>query len=435
MKGRLPKETIESLSGGLPDRERAFFMELTYGVLRQRDLLDRAISLFVTRPPKGPTRDNLRLAAYQLLFTRVPERAAVHEAVEMEKSFPSGKPALVNAVLRSFLRKRDSVDGLIGSLGKAAADPSLSAKERTRAISALTSHPEWLVKRWAGRLGIEEASALCEANNRIPPFTLRVNTMRAAREEVLSMLSERDIQAETTRFSPSGIKILSLKRTFRGMDFLARFCTPQDEAAQLVGFLADPKPGEKVLDACAAPGGKTTHMAELMRDTGRILAIDVDEGRIKRMEENIERLGLESVQVLRADMIEESKRLAAEFDRVLVDAPCSSLGVMRRNPDVRYRHTERDLPAFKRKQLALLRAASETVRPGGFLVYSTCSTEPEEGEDVIREFLESEEGFVSIRPEAPFFKGLSFDMGFHFVRTWPQRQDMDGFFAAKLRKI
>ncbi len=451
----LPKEALSPLEGKTPSRrDRAFLMELVYGVLRQKGLLDYLISGFISRPGMlsgrgGRTADNLRLAAYQIFFTRVPERAAVSEAVNLEKKnfglekgFRGGNPALVNAVLRNIIRNKKTLDESLTRLKADAENPALAADSRAGAISTLTSHPLWLIRRWAERFGAEGALALASSGNRIPPLVLRVNTLKKTRDEILQLLALEGIKAGPTRFSPAGIKIGEAtargRVTYGDLKFLHPFCTAQDEAAQLAGYLLAPRPGEKVLDACAAPGGKTTHIAELMKDSGQIIAADIDRERLQKLRENFSRLGLgqKSLSVVEADITDEGCPVCKRpgyFDRVLLDAPCSSLGVIRRNPDVKYRHSERELARFYSRQLQMLHVSAGALKTGGALVYSTCSTEPEEGEMVIGDFLKTMKGCFTFDEDVPPYLLPLMKDG--FLRTYPHREDMDGFFMAKLRRL
>ena len=442
----LPKTALSAPEAdALPRREKALLMELVYGVLRQKGLLDYLISGFLKKGalPGARTADNLRLAVYQIFFTRIPARAAVNEAVNLEKA-GKGKPALVNAVLRNIIRSKKDLDEKIASLDVQAKNPVSADKNKKRvsAISTLTSHPQWLIRRWAGRFGPEGALDLAVAGNRVPPLVLRVNTLRKTREEVLDILAQKGIEAALTRFSPAGIKIDG-GATFRDLDFLHPFCTAQDEAAQLVGFLLSPQPGEKILDACAAPGGKTTHILELMKGSGHVVAADIDPARLEKLRENLDRLGLKGfpVSAVQADMAAENGlpyRMAGCFDRVLLDAPCSSLGVIRRNPDVKYRHGEKDLALFAARQRAMLSACSRALKKGGTLLYSVCSTEPEEGEMAVSDFLKAAKGcFAPDEEKPPLFllPLMERKNGLYFLRTYPSHEDMDGFFMAKFRKL
>lgn len=417
-KGKKPKEVLDSVATGLGDRDRAFLMELVYGVIRYRDTLDWTLDHLLKNPARtgARTRNNLRLGAYQVLFLRVPERAAVHEAVQIEKK--GGRPELVNAVLRNLLRNRERI-----------LDEREAMRERQilQYIAVLTSHPKWLTARWIDRFGPDEALALAEANNQIPPLTLRVNTLKAWRTGIINALAELGIEGEPTVHSPDGIRLKGF-RVYRELRLLRESVLAQDEASQLITYLLDPRPGERILDACAAPGGKTTHIAQLMNDNGEIFAVDIDEQRTALIRENTARLGITSVRVVAGDVA--ALRDVKAFDRILLDAPCSATGVIRRNPDVKYRHNgPADLKRFGEKQIALLRSVSGLLRPGGILVYSVCSTEPEEGEEVIASFLKDSGDFYIIDTTVPFLEEF---MNRGFFRTYPHRHDMDGFFGVRL---
>ncbi len=415
--GSKPKHVLEDLSEHLDMRERSFLMQLVYGTLRFRDTLDWTLKEFLRKPSRLPfnTLNNLRLAVYQILFLRVPEWAAVNEAVEIEKK--TGNPQLVNGVLRNFLRVPAPERFDLEPLRKKGAVPYIALR---------TSHPQWLIRRWVRRFGEQEALALAEANNRIPPLTLRVNSLRSTREDLIRRLSAMKIQGEPTRFSPDGITLKEF-RPFREFFPLRDCLLVQDEAAQLISRLLEPSPGERILDACAAPGGKTTHLAQLMEDRGEVIAIDSGEKRLALLRGNVSNLGIRSVKILQTDVMKYSPD--KPFDRILLDAPCSSLGVIRRNPDVKYRHSSRDLLTYRAKQSELLRSAARFLRPGGTLVYSVCSTEPEEGEEVIKEFLKDSPDFFIIDTTLSFLRGL---MENGFFRTYPHKNDMDGFFGVRL---
>ncbi len=428
-RGKKPREVIEALSWEDDKRDRAFLMELVYGVLRHRDLLDWMLKDFLRKPAglSFDTINNLRIAAYQIAFMRVPEWAAVNEAVDVEKA-QRGKASLVNAVLRNFLRRGETI----------------SRPDNDVAIA--TSHPRWLIKRWSKRFGHESALRLANKNNELPKLTIRIDDAEA-RESSVSVLAAKGVQAHKTLYSPSGIVFEELHSFSDIHGLLDCPFLVQDEAAQLMTFLLAPCPEEMVLDACAAPGGKTTHIAKLMGDRGKVIAVEAEAQRIGQLEENIARLGLRSVAVVHGDIrdAEAGIRRAAGcetasgsclFDRILLDAPCSALGVIRRNPDVKYRRRPNDLQRFRENQLALLQAVSRYLKVGGSMVYSVCSTEPEEGEEVIGTFLHSNQNFSIIRGEHDFLRPFEYgDHGRVFYRTFPHEHDMDGFFAARLKRI
>ena len=409
-----PKNALADLSGSLDRRDRAFLMELVYGVIRYRDALDWVLGNYMKNPAKAGnfTLNNLRSAVYQIYFMRVPDWAAVNEAVELEKSSSSrGKAPLVNAVLRNVLRQKD------GLRYPFAFDDPLTR------IAVNTSHPKWLVKRWIKRFGEEEAMQLAEANNRVPALTIRTNTLKTTREKLISLLSGHGAESGPTFFSPEGI-VLRTVRSHDELSFGAGLFAVQDEASQLITYLLDPKPGEIVLDACAAPGGKTTHIAQLMGDSGKIIAVEKDAGRIGMLRANIQDLGVRSVTVVHGDVAE--MREADSFDRILLDAPCSATGVVRRNPDVKYRRKAKDLTDYKTNQLRLLRSVAPLLKKNGRLVYSVCSLEPEEGEEVAAEFLKTAAEFRIIDAEAVSVK---YFMHQGFLRTYPHKHTMDGFFG------
>jgi len=416
-RGAKPKKSVESRSVSLDRRDRAFLMEIVYGVVRFRDTLDWIIKHFLKNPVKlgDFTVNNLRAALYQIFFMRVPDWAVVNESVEIEKasdgSTQAGRPALVNAVLRNIVRQRDSFE------------PPFVFDDPVASISINTSHPKWMVRRWVDRFGKEEAALLAEANNKIPPLAIRANSLRTTREELLHALSGHGITSTPAQFSPDGI-LLKDVRIYDDLRFIQGLFAVQDEASQLITYLLDPKPGERVLDACAAPGGKTTHLAQMMKDTGEVVSVERDATRIARLTENVEMLGITSVKIINADS--NALQDIGIFDRILVDAPCSATGIIRRNPDVKYRHTAKDLSEYRTKQLSLLRSASGLLRHNGTLVYSVCSIEPEEGEQVVKEFLKTAREFRIISADTVLLRRF---LCKGFLRTYPHRHDMDGFFG------
>jgi 16S rRNA (cytosine967-C5)-methyltransferase len=420
LRGSRPKQSIESRAASLEKRDRAFLMEIVYGVLRYRDTLDWILNHFLKNPSKlgAFTLNNLRVAVYQVFFMRVPDWAVVNESVEIEKvsagSELHGKPPLVNAVIRNVLRQKDRFHLPV------AFDDAIDG------IAVNTSHPKWLVKRWVARFGEKAAALLCGANNTVPPMTIRVNTLRTTREELLSLLADNGVSGAPTAFSPDGITLQDI-RSYEDLSFARGLFVVQDEASQLITYLLAPEPGERVLDACAAPGGKTTHIAQLMRDEGEIVAVEKDPQRIRRLRENVETLGIRSVKIVNADIMDLKN--AAAFDRILLDAPCSATGVIRRNPDVKYRHKPRDLAGFRARQVELLGVVSGLLTEKGRLVYAVCSVEPEEGEEAAGEFLKSA-GYFRIIEADVGPAGNFLDKG--FFRTYPHRDNMDGFFGVSL---
>ncbi len=304
-------------------------------------------------------------------------------------------------------------------------------------LSVRYSYPEWMVTRWLSRFGEEETERLLAAGNEKPPLVVRANTLRVTRDQLLNYLKAEIPGAEACRYSPEGI----ILRGFRGRitelrAFAVGWLQVQDEASQLVSLLLSPRPGERVLDACAGVGGKTTHLAQLMQNTGRIYAYDLYAWRLERLRENAERLGITIVESFTGEVVEGVKAFGAGFfDRILIDAPCTGTGVIRRHPDIKWARKPEDLTKVPEKQLALLSGLAEALKPGGVMVYATCSLEPEENEEVVEKFLSSHPEFEiedprKVLPEAT--RELVDENG--FLRTYPHRHGLDGFFGVRLRK-
>jgi 16S rRNA (cytosine967-C5)-methyltransferase len=420
---------IDSL--GEADRGLAF--ELVHGVVRNRAWLDAAIGQKARRDVQSLTpvvRDILGMALYQVEFLdRVPDHAAVFEAVDLAKRrAPRGSDRLVNAVLRAFLRDRTV---------------SLPDRERDPVgwLAVLYSHPAWMVRRWVGRLGPEETERLLKANNARPPLVLRANRLRTTREALLSRLAESGIPFRPGAYSPDAV-ILDKggARPDRLPGWGEGLFTVQDEGAQMISLLVDPQPGERILDACAAPGGKALHLAALMGNKGEIAAADPSAERLELLRRAAERLGASSVRPVASEAAALAERLGgAPFDRILVDAPCSGTGVLRRHPEGKWRKEEGIIGEFSALQRKILSAVAPLLKTGGRLVFATCSLEPEEGEDAARWVGASLEGLVLVNVSSILRAGLPAGAGSlatdeGFLRTWPHRHGTDGFFAAVWEK-
>jgi 16S rRNA (cytosine967-C5)-methyltransferase len=404
-------------------RDSAFILELVYGTLRNRALLDWTVSRLSVQPVEKTdawTRNILRLGAYQLLLLdKVPVSAAVNTATELAKTYGE-KSSYVNGLLRNLDRKRNS------PAEAGIADP-------VKRLSLVYSHPEWLVKRWAQRFGEKRTEDVLRENNRPAPLVVRSNLLKTTREELRVSLEAEGAETVETAYSPVGLEILS-SPGLRSLTAYARgWFIVQDEAAQLIGLMLRPRPGETVLDACAAPGGKATHLAELMENRGTLVALETDPGRIGKIRENSERLGTAIIAPVAADAAQYDKM--SGFDKILIDAPCSGLGVLRRHPDGRWSKNERGIRARAAVQRRILENCSGLLKPGGALVYATCTTEPEENEEMICRFLEKRTEFVIDDPRQllPVSAGKLVD-GRGFFRTFPGEPGMDGFFGARLVK-
>jgi len=405
----------------LEPRDAALCTELVYGTLRWRRHLDWRLAPHLKRPLEklDPwVRSLLRLTAYQLFFLdRVPRWAAVDEAVSLAKlkSRRPGPPEFVNAVLRSLTR------------ATGAPPPPASPVE---AAAVRCSFPDWIAARWLDRYGAAEAEALMVASNDRPPTTLRANALRTTREALGARVRDEELAStHPTELAPEGL-IVDHGAAGRWAAFADGWCTVQDEASMLVARLLDPRPGELVGDVCAAPGTKATHLAELMGNRGRIVAMDPQAARLKLVSKAAARLGIGIIEPHVGSAASLAGRWRGRCDAVLVDAPCSNLGVLRRNPDVKWRRGPDDLLRLQAKQQTIVAAAASMVKPGGRLVYATCSLEPEENEEVIA----SLPGHGSEwQPDTSASFPVPSDAE-GFVRLLPHRHGTDGFTAIRLRR-
>ena len=426
----------------LQPRDRSLVMELVYGVLRRQETIDWRLDAVLAKPLHrlpAVVQMLLRLGAYQLLFLdRIPASAAVNETVRLAKSYTKQLrrdwSGLVNGVLRNLIRVP----------APPFPDPAIHP---ARSLSVRYGIPEWLTERWLNRMGLEQAESACRASSTVPSVALRVNCNRLTREEFLERLRQAGVAAHPTAVSPVGVvlergqEVTSLPG-FQEGDFYV-----EDEAAQLIPPILDPQPGETVLDACAAPGGKTTHLAALMGYRGTIYAVDRKTSRMDLLRHNCGRLGIQSVVPIVGDvrtpsewcgMIARKVNLHGElplFDRILVDAPCSGVGVLRRHPETKWRKDSSAFVRHQKLQAEILAAVASCLRPGGVLVYSACSTETEETAEVVHRFCEAYPGWMSesVAPWLPT-TALPFVTICGALSTMGNDCGMDGFYAARLRK-
>lgn len=409
----------------LSREDRALAQEITLGVLRWQRSLDYFIERYSERSIARldlPVLIALRMGLYQLRhLTRVPQSAAVNESVNLVKRARAASAAsLVNAVLRKAARHPDE------TAGRGIADPLERA-------SVELSHPRWMLERWQSAFGQHETRLLALANNTPPATAFRVNTLRTSVKEVLTDLKAEGVTTQESQVAhgafvvESGPAPVLIRAARRGVIYV------QDEASQLVSILLEPRSGHRVLDLCAAPGSKTSHIAALTDDKAWIIACDRHHHRLTTLRATCERLGVQSIDALALDATRALPFVAGghEFDRVLVDAPCSGTGTLRGNPEIKWRLSADDLTRLAELQLSLLERGASAVASGARLVYSTCSIEHEENEDVVRRFLERTSMFQVIEPNAP----ASLITSDGFVRTFPHRNGTDGFFAAAFERL
>jgi len=399
---------------------------LVYGVLRMRGHLDWILARLY-RGNYSKMEENiknvLRTGLYQLRFSdRLPAFAVVDEAVKIAGRVHSRAGGLVNAVLRSYLRGPD-----LCSFPDENANPA-------EYIAAYHSHPLWLVKGWLDLYGRKDTEALCAADNEMPPLTVRVNPLKSGRRGLTEKLIQAGFQAEETPWSPEGIHIafapLPVQKTVFFADGLLRI---QDEASQLISYLVNPRKGQKILDVCAGSGGKTTHLAALMKNEGRMVAMDRNLEKIEQLQNDASRMGIRIIEAIRADgELPLSSEYHNQFDAVFVDAPCSGTGTLRRNPEIKWRLQPGDIDRHAGTQNSILRNAAAAVAPHGILVYATCSLLPRENDGVVRQFLADCPHFRLGPPDSPAVLNLTDPNG--ILRTYPHRHSMDGFFGAVFRR-
>ena len=396
--GKFIEDLLETALHGaqLSSADRGLCQEITYGVVRWQATLDWLIAQKTDGREQKPGLQNLlRLGLYQIFWLdRIPDHAAVHETVELAKQNGFGTQAgFVNAVLRGYLREADATKKLLGEL-------------KTTQPALGWSHPEWLVTRWQKRWGAERTAQLLEWNNTPPKTFARVNTLKTDAGKLLEKWRDENVEYDFVRREQLKENLVFELKSHPPLSSLASFRDGwfyiQDPGTLLAVCKLGPQPGETILDFCAAPGGKTTFIAQLMNNQGRIVAQDVSDERLKWIQENCQRLGVTCVELQRAAGIlsaEQTKdgtasgTLAARFDRILVDAPCSNTGVMRRRVDLRWRIQPAEIECLRTAQLDLLQQAATQVKPGGVLVYSTCSLEPEENGEVVKHFLNEHADF------------------------------------------
>lgn len=384
--------------------DRALCHELVLGVLRWQLLLDKIIEHFSKKQSLDlPVRIALRLGLYQLRFlTRIPASAAVNESVSLVRlARLSSAASFVNALLRRAVREPEY-------------DPAGDVSDPFEQIAVRASHPGWLIERWANAFGIEHAEAFAHANNLVPPTALRVVAKRANQSEILSKLSAAGAALESSEIVDGGWRVSGATSLLREMSAAGEIYL-QDEASQLVAQMVEAKRGERVLDLCAAPGGKTTMIADRSGDGAIVVAADRSATRMETVVATTKLHELEGIRPVLLDAVEQLPFWTETFDKVLVDAPCSGTGTLRRNPEIRWRLAPDDIGLLAEQQKRILSRAIEMVKPGGRLIYSTCSVEREENEDVIKGV-----------PDR--FRLLN------TIRTWPYREGCDGFFAADFRR-
>jgi 16S rRNA (cytosine967-C5)-methyltransferase len=424
--GAFAAPLLANLPEALSTEDRALAYELTLGVLRRQLWLDRALEHFSGRKSgklDAAVRRALRLGLFQLRFlARVPAHAAVNESVNAAHAsgFRSAAP-LINAVLRRATREPDF-------------DPAAGIEDPLERIAVETSHPPWLIRRWAAAFGREEAASFARANNDSAPASFRVNTFKAEPDAVLEEMRAGGLTVIPSRVAPGAWRVEGGSGASGALRRLAAggLVYMQDEASQLVAHVVGARAGERVLDACAAPGSKTTHVAALAEGEAHVVAGDLYEHRLRVIAEACERLGTRGVSLVALNAEAALPFADGAFERVLVDVPCTGTGTLRHNPEIRWRLTREGFRELATVQTRILREAARVLRRGGRLVYSTCSVDREENEDVVAAFLRLHPDFRQTSA-TPAPAALLLPDG--AARTWPHRDDVDGFYVAAMEKL
>jgi 16S rRNA (cytosine967-C5)-methyltransferase len=411
----------------LRDSDRALATELVYGCVRKQRSLDTLIDRLATKkaaqqPPD--LRIILQIGLYQLChLDRVPDAAAVNTTVDLAKAnHLSGLAGFVNGVLRHYIRRQQTETSEIEL-----------TKHPVQRLGIAYSYPDWILENWLEQIGLAETEQLCQTLDRSPSLHLRVNPLKTTRTALESAFQEGGIAVEPIPPFPQSLKLTEGAgdiTQFPG--FPEGWWTVQDSSAQLATYLLDPQPGETIVDACAAPGGKTTHIAELMGDMGTIWACDRTESRLKKVRQNVDRLGLQSVRIHPGDS-RNVPQFVGQCDRVLLDAPCSGLGTLHRRADLRWRQTPETAQELAILQRELLESAATWVKPGGILVYATCTLHPPENQDQILAFLDRHPQW-QIDPPVSGSLPHTFATPQGWIEIWPHRHPMDGFFMVRLRR-
>jgi 16S rRNA (cytosine967-C5)-methyltransferase len=413
----------------LSARDKRLVTELVYGTIRHQGTLDWLIAQYARKSNKwisARLKPILRLGAYQLLYlTKIPEFAAVHESVKLAKQAGLTKfTGLVNALLRRIAENRDRIQY-----------PD-KALDIVRYLSIKYSHPEWIVRIFLDRFGPDETEQLLVLNNQPAPLILRINQLKCSIDHFEQQLTRAKIQVVRNQYAPESLQINQMHGSIQELPgYHEGSFTVQDTASILVSYLVHPKPGQTVVDLCAAPGGKATHLAELMQNQGKLFAVELHPAKAKLIEQTASRLGLTNIQVIIADATRLGTSIKEPVDAVLVDAPCSGLGVLRRKVDIRWKKQPDSIPELVKLQEQLLESAYRILKPGGILVYSTCTLTKEENELQVDRFLKSHPemklGLAKDYLPSPAQEMIT-EQGYYFAL--PQKHGTDGIFAARMIK-
>jgi len=420
----------EIQKGDYKDKDLSLLTELVYGTLEKLLTLNFAMDHFSkikTKKMDDATRLILQIGAYQILFLdRVPDFAIANEAGKLAGVYAKRSKGFINGVLRNMIRRKEEIPW------------PKKDKNFVDYLSVTYSYPTWLVEELLKYYSKEFTEGFMKASTENPPLYFRINTLKVTKEKVLEYMVKQGLEVESTELLTEGIKVKGLKNISDFPPLKEGWVHIQDLSSMMVAKFLDPKPEELVMDLCSAPGGKTTHMAQLMDNQGRIIARDIFSHKLRLIEEHSHRLGIEIIETQEFSGEKLDKEFLGKADRVLVDAPCSGLGVIRRKPEIKYRMQEESLKALQHLQLTILENASKYVKPGGILLYSTCTIHPLENHGVTEDFLEKHQEFTSVdlkeESHAVFQKMPGLFTQYGELASFPQEHQMDGFYIRKFQK-
>jgi len=408
--------------------DRGLITELVYGIIKYKMTLDFIIKQFSSIKVNKISQwilNILRLGIYQIIYLdKIPDSAACNESVKLAKKYGhQASVKYVNAVLRNIARNKDNIQY-----------PN-KKNQPVEYLSIQYSFPEWLIKKWISRYGFEFTESLCNASNNVAGISVRTNTLQVTPEELMDILMKEGVHAVRGKYCREAL-ILS---NVGSMDYLEAFkkglFQVQDESSMLVSKVLDPRPGEFIIDVCCAPGGKTTHIAQIMQNRGRIIGWDIHEHKIKLVNESAKRLNIDIIYASVHDAAEEMTEYVEKADRVLVDAPCTGLGIIRRKPDIKWNRENEDIQSIVALQKRILSVSSRYVKKGGYLVYSTCTIQDEENIEVIDDFMKNHPDFIPENIEKYFPSELNRDsLKDGYIQLYPNVDDTDGFFICKLKR-
>ncbi len=411
----------------LSSKDESLIREITYGVLENQLFLDYIISKASTIKLKkihSAILIILRIGVYQIAFMdKIPNSAAVNESVKLAKKHGhKGSIGFVNGVLRNVGINKDEymkidVDSVVDR------------------ISIKYSHPKWMVDRWVNRFGEEFTEELCKKNNESPKLNIRVNTLKISKDELKERLEKKNLLLTESAYAIDSLIVHNPNRITELEEFLLGYFFIQDESSTLVGQIMDPLPGSVVIDICSAPGGKSTHLAQIMKNKGTIYSKDIYKHKIKLIEENVKRLGIHIIEADISDATKKDESMINRADYLLVDAPCSGLGLIRRKPEIKWNRKKADIEELVNLQYTILNNAKEYLKIGGVLIYSTCTIEKEENMDLINRFLEENKNYKLVNIEEKFTNKENLDtLNSGYVQLYPNIHGTDGFYIAKIIK-